>query len=55
MTVSAEHVKPQHLTLRLDESLVRELRRRAKRNDRSVSAEVRIAIREHLKSENEAA
>lgn len=48
MTVSPEEVKPQHLTLRLDESLVKALRRRAKRNDRSVSAEARIAIREYL-------
>lgn len=55
MTVRAEDVKPQHLTLRLDQALVAELRRRAERNDRSVSAEARIAIREYLEKEKEAA
>lgn len=54
MTVSTEEVKPQHITLRLDQALVRELRRRARENDRSVSAEARIAIREYLDREESA-
>jgi plasmid stability protein len=53
--VPSAEVKPQHLTLRLDQQLVEALRRRAKRNDRSVSAEARIAIREYLAQEKEAA
>lgn len=55
MTVSADQVKPQHITLRLEEALVVALQRQAKTNDRSVSAEVRIAIREYLEREKEAA
>lgn len=51
MTVPTEEVKAQHLTLRLDQRLVEELRRRAKRNDRSVSAEARIAIRLYLEDD----
>ena len=54
MTVSAEEVKAQHITLRLDERLVVELRRSAKRNDRSVSAEARQAIREYLERDEKA-
>lgn len=55
MTVPAAEVKPQHLTLRLDQALVAALRKRAVSNDRSVSAEARIAIREYLDREKEAA
>lgn len=55
MTVSPEAVNPQHLTLRLDQTLVEQLRRKARENDRSVSAEARIAIREYLDREKEAA
>lgn len=55
MTVSTEEVKPQHLTLRLDQRLVAELRRKAKHNDRSVSAEARQAIREYVDDRKESA
>lgn len=49
MTVSEEKVKSIHITLRLDERLVSELRRVAKENDRSVSAEARLALRDYLR------
>lgn len=49
MTVSEENVKAMHLTLRLDERLVTELKRVAKENDRSVSAEARQALRDYLR------
>ena len=55
MTVSEENVKAVHLTLRLDERLVSDLRRMARDNDRSVSAEVRRALRDYLRDYSEAA
>lgn len=51
MTVPPEQVKPQHVTLRLEENLLDELRKCAERNDRSLSAEVRIAVRQYLNGE----
>lgn len=53
MTVPAEEVNPKHITLRLDERLVLELQRRAKRNDRSLSAEARQAIRAYLDTDED--
>ena len=49
MTVREEKSRAEHLTLRLDEKLVAELRRVAVQNDRSVSAEVRQALRDYLR------
>jgi predicted transcriptional regulator len=49
MTVSEEDVKAVHLTLRIDERLVDELKRVAKENDRSLSAEARQAFRDYLR------
>jgi len=49
MTVQSESVKAEHITLRLEERLVSELRRVAKMNDRSVSAEARQALRNYLR------
>jgi predicted transcriptional regulator len=49
MTVHEEKSRAEHLTLRLDEKLVSELRRVALANDRSVSAEARRAIRDYLR------
>ena len=44
------------LTLRLDEDQLRGLRERAERNERTVSAELRLAVRRHLaEDEREAA
>lgn len=40
-----------HITLRLDERLVDELRRVARQNDRSVSAEARQALRNYLREQ----
>ena len=49
MTVRDETVKPEHITLRLDDKLAAELRRVALLNDRSVSAETRQALRDYLR------
>lgn len=40
---------PEFLTLRLEKELREQLEARAERNDRSMSAEVRIALRLYLK------
>jgi predicted transcriptional regulator len=48
MPVPDKNGKSVHITLRLDERLVAELRRTAKQNDRSVSAEARQALRDYL-------
>lgn len=49
MTVREEKSRAEHITLRLDEKLASELRRVAVQNDRSVSAEVRQALRDYLR------
>lgn len=49
MTVHDEKVKAEHITLRLEERLVSDLKRVAKANDRSVSAEARQALRNYLR------
>jgi hypothetical protein len=47
----AEEVEPEqvHTTIRLERRLFDELRRVARLNDRSVSAEIRQALRDHLR------
>ncbi len=54
MTVSEPKVKSVHLTLRLDERLADELRRIARLNDRSVSAQTRQFLRDALREYAEA-
>lgn len=53
MTVYDEDVKTQLVSLRVDEVQVKELQRRARQNERTLSAEVRVAIREYLQREQE--
>ena len=51
MTVREEPVKSEHVTLRLEKDLIEQLRLVAKRNDRSLSAEARMAVRQYLERE----
>lgn len=44
-----------HVTLRLDPDQLEELREVASANERSISAELRIAVRKHLETERAAA
>lgn len=43
------------LTLRLDEEQLEKLRERAERNERTISAELRLAVRKHLETKPEGA
>lgn len=53
--VSPRVVETVHLGVRVPAQLVKELDELAKSRERSLSAEVRLAIREYLKSEKAAA
>jgi predicted transcriptional regulator len=41
--------KDGHLTIRIPPGWVRQLQDHAKKNERTISGEVRVAIRDHLK------
>ena len=47
--VTTAKARSEHITLRLDEKIVVELRRVAALNDRSVSSQVRILLRDALR------
>lgn len=54
MCASVTRDEKTHLTLRIEREVADELTALAEKNERSVSAELRVAIRRHIETQREA-